>query len=101
MAGLEKIVTDDLVFEVADRLDTQGQKVSNRAIWDQIGGGSMTTIAAALRRWRERQQLKNEQASERPALPEAIAETMRDAVDRLWKAAQEETQKGVVSENGK
>lgn len=95
MAGLDKIVTDELVFEVADRLAAEGRKVSNRLIWDQVGGGSMTTIAAALRRWRERQQLQTDQASDRVPLPEAIAATMRDAVDRLWKAAQDETQKEI------
>lgn len=95
MAGLEKIVTDELVFEVADRLAAEGRKVSNRLIWDQVGGGSMTTIAATLRRWRERQQLKTNQVSDRVPLPEPIAATMRDAVDRLWKAAQDETQKEI------
>jgi len=53
MAGLDKIVTDELVFSIADRLTAEGRKVSNRVLWDHIGGGSMTTIAGALRRWRE------------------------------------------------
>lgn len=95
MAGLEKIVSDALVFETADRLAAEGRKVSNRMVWDQIGGGSMTTIAAALRRWRERQQLKAEQAPERTPLPEAIAAAMHEAVERLWRAAQEETQREI------
>lgn len=95
MAGMEKIVTDELVFEVADRLTAHGRKVSNRVIWDQIGGGSMTTIAATLRRWRERQQLKTDQSLDRAPLPEPIADAMRDAVDRLWQAAQAETQKEI------
>lgn len=95
MAGLEKIVTDELVFEVADRLVGEGRKVSNRMVWDQIGGGSMTTIAAALRRWRERQQLESAPAPARTPIPESIAAALRDAVDRLWQAAQEETQKEI------
>ena len=95
MAGLERIVTDELVFSIADRLDAEGRKVSNRLVWDQVGGGSMTTIAAALRRWRERQELKAEQPAARPPLPEAMGEVMRDAADRLWKAAQDETRKEI------
>ena len=95
MAGLERIVTDELVFSIADRLDAEGRKVSNRLVWDQIGGGSMTTIAAALRRWRERRELKAEQPAARPPLPEPMGEVMRDAADRLWKAAQDETRKEI------
>ena len=95
MAGLEKIVTDELVFEIADRLAGEGRKVSNRMVWDQIGGGSMTTIAAALRRWRERQQLESAPPAPLTPLPESIAAAMREAVQRLWQAAQEETQKEI------
>lgn len=95
MAGLDKIVTDELVFGIADRLTAAGGKVSNRLIWSEIGGGSMTTIAAALRRWRERQELKADQPVERAPLPEPIGEAMRESVDRLWKAAQAETQKDI------
>ena len=95
MAGLEKIVTDELVFGVAERLTAAGAKVSNRSIWSEIGGGSMTTIAAALRRWRERQALKAEEPAQRMPLPEPVGEAMRDAVDRLWMAAQLETQKEI------
>lgn len=95
MAGLEKVVTDELVAETADRLLRAGGKVTNRLIWTEIGGGSMTTIANALRRWRENQELKAEAPAERAPLPEVIAEAMRDATDKLWKAAQVETQKEI------
>jgi hypothetical protein len=47
----------------------------NRLVWDQIGGGSMTTIGVAL--------------------PEAVAIVLRDAAGRLWTAAQEETQREI------
>ena len=95
MAGLDKIVTDDLVFEVADRLTAEGRTVSNRMVWSEIGGGSMTTIANAVRRWRERQQLRAEPPAVRVALPEAVANVLRDAAGRLWAAAQEETQREI------
>ena len=95
MAGLDKIVTDELVFSIADRLTAVSGKVSNRLIWSEIGGGSMTTIAASLRRWRERQELKAEEPVQRAPLPEPVGEAMRESVDRLWKAAQAETQKDI------
>lgn len=45
MAGLEKIATDERVFDIAARLVAQGRKVSNHMVWDQVGGGYMMTIA--------------------------------------------------------
>ncbi len=81
MAGLDKIVTDELVFSIADRLSAEGRKVSNRVLWDHIGGGSMTTIAGALRRWRERQQIRSELPAERIALPESVGLALRGAVE--------------------
>lgn len=97
MAGLEKIVTDELVFEIADRLVVEGKSVTHRVIYDEIKqvcgqGGSMTTIAAALRRWKEAQAIKSAQPVERPPLPSAIHEVMLDTVGLLWRAAQIETQ---------
>jgi chromosome segregation ATPase len=70
-------------------------KVTNRLIWDYIGGGSMTTIAGALWRWREPQQLQAEAPAAKVALPEAVDRTMREAVERLWAAPQEETRKEI------
>lgn len=84
------------LFETANRLAANGQKASNRAIWSAIDGGSMTTISQALRRWREQQELRTEPPIERapmPApMPAAVADAMYDAVSRLWRAAQTETQ---------
>ena len=54
MADNAKLVTDELVAQVAEKLVAAGERVSNRAVWSAIGGGSMTTISAALRRWRDR-----------------------------------------------
>ena len=95
MAGLDKIVTDELVFSIADRLTAEGRKVTNRVLWDHIGGGSMTTIAGALRRWRERQQIRSELPAERMALPESVGLALRGAVEQLWAAAQGETQREI------
>ena len=95
MAGLEKIVTDERVFAIADRLSAEGSKVSNRVLWDHLGGGSMTTIAGALRRWRERQQIQAETPAVRAPLPETVDQALREAAGQLWKAAQEETQREI------
>lgn len=93
MAGVEKIVKDDVVFKIANRLMEQGKKVSNRAVWAEVGGGSMTTIAAALRRWREHQKLQTEKFIEHTPLPPLLIDAMHSTVDLLWRTAQDEVQK--------
>lgn len=92
LAGFDRIVTDEVVFSIADWLAAEGRKVSNRVLWDHIGGGSMTTIAGALRCWRGRQQIRAELPAERMALPDSLGLALRGAVEQLWAAAQQETQ---------
>ncbi len=87
----EKLVTDERVFEIAEQLTAKGEKVSNRAVWSAIGGGSMTTISNALRRWRENQALQVNQSIERTPLPAAMVEVLHHAAAQLWNAAQTET----------
>src|SRR5574343_905483 len=87
----EKLVSDERVFEIAEQLTAKGEKVSNRAVWSAIGGGSMTTISHALRRWRENQALQVNQSIERTPLPAAMVEVLHHAAVQLWDAAQTET----------
>lgn len=83
------------MFGIVDQLKAEGRKDSNRMVWDQVVRGSMTTIAEALRRWRERQQLKTDPPVARTPLPKAVVSAMRNAVEWLWGAAWEETQKEI------
>ena len=87
----EKLVSDEMVFEIAEQLTAKGEKVTNRAVWSAIGGGSMTTISNALRRWRENQALQVNQSIERIPLPAAMVEVLHHAVVQLWDTAQRET----------
>jgi len=89
--AIERIVTDEAVFEIADQLTADGEKVTNRAIWTAIGGGSMTTISQSLRHWRERQELKVSQPIERTPLPSALIDIFQTAAAQLWDAALAET----------
>lgn len=89
--GIEKIVTDEGVFEIAEQLTANGEKVTNRAVWSAIGGGSMTTISQALRRWKEQQDLQVTQPIERTPLPTALVDVVHHAAAQLWEAAQAET----------
>jgi chromosome segregation ATPase len=89
--AIERIVTDETVFEIADQLTANGEKVTNRAVWSAIGGGSMTTISQALRRWKERQVLQITQPIERTPLPASLVDVLHNAATQLWEAAQAET----------
>ncbi|MDP3331649.1 MAG: DNA-binding protein [Methylococcaceae bacterium] len=89
--AIERIVTDSAVFEIADQLTAKGEKVTNRAIWSAIGGGSMTTVSQSLRRWKEQQEIQVSQPIERTPLPAALVEVLHNAAAQLWETAQAET----------
>jgi hypothetical protein len=90
-------ITDELVAEIATRLADEGQKVSPVAIWSEVHTGSVVAVAASLRKWREtRTTARVPQVAERPALPAAVTDTMRDALDRLWTSAQDEAERAVA-----
>lgn len=89
-------ITDELVAEIADRMADEGQKVSPMAIWSEVHTGSVVTVAASLRKWREERAPRVPQAVERPALPETVTDTMREALDRLWTSAQDEAERAVA-----
>ncbi len=89
--AIEKIVTDEAVFEIADQLTANGEKVTNRAIWSAIGGGSMTTVSQSLRRWKEQQEIQVTQPIERTPLPAALVDILHHAAAQLWDAALTET----------
>ncbi|MGF6805696.1 hypothetical protein OKW30_000822 [Paraburkholderia sp. Clong3] len=89
-------ITDELVAEIANRLAEEGEKVSPVAIWSEVHTGSVVAVAAALRKWRETRAPRVPQVVERPALPETVTDTMRDALDRLWSSAQDEAERAVA-----
>jgi chromosome segregation ATPase len=89
--AIERIVTDEAVFEIADQLTANGEKVTNRAIWSAIGGGSMTTVSQSLRRWKEQQEIQVTQPIERTPLPAALVDVLHHAAAQLWDAALAET----------
>ncbi|QCP53393.1 DUF1192 family protein [Trinickia violacea] len=88
-------ITEEMIAEIANRMADEGQKVSPLAIWSEVHTGSVVAVAAALRKWRETRALRAPQVAERPALPEVVTDTMRDALDRLWTSAQDEAERAV------
>jgi chromosome segregation ATPase len=87
-----KMVTQEAVRNaVAAILSRQGT-ITSRAIYDEIGGGSMTTIAAQLREYRKEMAQKQAPPAELVALPPALDEVMRHSAVEMWRAAQHECQ---------
>ncbi|MEM5313339.1 DNA-binding protein [Paraburkholderia sp. JHI869] len=89
-------ITDELVAEIAERMADEGQKVSPMAIWSEVHTGSVVAVAASLRKWREERAPRMQQVVERPALPETVTDSMRDALDKLWNSAQDEAERAVA-----
>jgi len=92
MANPEKIVTREIVFEVADRLKAAGIDPTNRKVLQEIGGGSMTTIASHLRDWKTHQEIPAPVTVE-VAVPPAVAKTGADAVAAIWQACNAEAKR--------
>jgi chromosome segregation ATPase len=89
-------ITDEQIAEIANRMADEGQTVSPVAIWSEVHTGSVVAVAAALRKWREKRAPRVPQVVERPALPDSVTDTMRDALDRLWTSAQDEAERAVA-----
>ena len=83
------ILTSENVARAASELLAQGKPVTNAAVHELVGGGSMSTLAPLLRAWREEQRKVTREEIE---VPDAVMEQLRDLAMRLWREATEEAQ---------
>jgi chromosome segregation ATPase len=95
MANAEKIVTRELVFEVADRIRAEGIEPSNRKVLQEIGGGSMTTIAGHLREWKAHQSIAVPTPADVVQVPPLVVEAGNQAVAVIWQACSAEARREV------
>lgn len=86
----EKIVTPEALSAAVTALRGRGVKESARTVYDELGGGSMTTIAALLREFRKKEAQEQAVPAEPVALPPALDAAMRQSASEMWKAAQHE-----------
>ncbi len=86
----ERIVTPEALKQAVASLRERGIKESARTVYDELGGGSMTTIANLLREFRKLEAQQPAQPSEPVALPPALDAAMRQSAGEMWKAAQHE-----------
>lgn len=95
MPNPEKVVTRELVFEVANRLVQSGIAPSNRKILQETGG-SMSSVAAFFREWKAEHDAKAAApAAEAVDLPPAVADALRQAGILIWQAAVAEIRREV------
>lgn len=64
------IITSEAVARAAGELLAQGRPVTNAAVLELIGGGSMATLVPLLRAWREDQKARS--AHEDVDLPDPV-----------------------------
>lgn len=95
MANIEKIVTREVIFEMADRLKASGVEPSNRKILHELGGGSMTTIAGHLRDWRAQQEIAAPSQVESVEVPAAVLDVGNHAVAAIWQACSIEARREI------
>lgn len=88
--GTERIVTPEALKQAVAALRERGVKESARTVYDELGGGSMTTISNLLREFRKQEAQQQAEPVEPVALPPALDAAMRQSAGEMWKAAQHE-----------
>lgn len=79
-------LTKQDIFAVADELATKGGKVTQLTVRELLGSGSFSTIAEALREWRELQ--SDEDQLQEAELPKEVEEELKSFGVTIWKQAQ-------------
>lgn len=77
-------VTEEDVFAAATALDGEGIRPTQKAVRERLGGGSFTTIAAAMQRWHQRRAVP---AATRIPIPEPLSEATSELLQRVWDCA--------------
>lgn len=77
-------ITEEDVFAAATELDAAGTRPTQKAVRERLGGGSFTTIAAAMQRWHQRRAVP---VATRIPLPESLSDAMSELLQRVWDCA--------------
>ena len=79
-------ITTEQIHATADQLASEGIKPTQTAVRERLGGGSFTTIAEALKTWRQEQHTTAQLAE--VVLPNDLAERSHTLIAQLWETAQ-------------
>lgn len=74
--------TEKKVREAIEELHSQGVPITNKAVRDRLGSGSLSSIAPVVKRWKADQAM-----AEQVQLPDAIAAVANEAIKRIWSTA--------------
>ncbi|MGY0503975.1 DNA-binding protein [Luteimonas sp. e5] len=77
-------LTEEDVFAAASALDAEGIRPTQKAVRERLGGGSFTTIAAAMQVWHQR---RSAPAATRIPIPDVLSKSMEEATQQVWDCA--------------
>lgn len=85
----KKIVTEEMVYAVANKLASKGEHVSTLGVKALLGRGSLTTIGNHLKIWREenKEDVNDSAVYEPIELPEQIELDAIQGATKIWSAA--------------
>lgn len=89
-------ITKEQIFEIANRLDAEGQNPTLSAVRKLLGGGSFTTISEAMTEWKARKAEKGVLRHEAP--PAAVIEQLNSLGAEVWAVALELANARLASE---
>jgi hypothetical protein len=91
-----KTLTDNLIIEICEKLQSEGVNPTQNAVREALGGGSFATIAPVIKKWRE-QQTENAELTT-VAIPESVQTALSQLGGNLWKSAMSEAESRMTSE---
>jgi len=81
---MEKLATEETVWQACDQIEAEGRKVSGRAVQNEIGG-SLSTILPLIKSWRVRD-------SKNTVAPEISADLLKSILLALGQSAKKATE---------
>lgn len=79
-------ITIEQIQQVADQLASEGIKPTQTNVREKLGGGSFTTIAEALRTWRQEQETVTQLQA--VVIPQDITDRTQTLTAQIWETAQ-------------
>ena len=71
------------IFSICEQLSQSGIKTTTERVWEELGGGSFSTISPLIKQWQESQR----QVEALPALPAEAQKAVNQATLIIWKMA--------------
>ncbi len=84
--------TKKKIYAAANALKSRGENITNEAVRDEMGGGSLSHVSPVMREWRKEQE---QTASVMLEMPDSVRRSMEYLSTELWKAADQEARKRI------